>query len=160
MGISAFNFRHHLRDPHVDLPDRTQYSAKPFFDDFRVCPHCERKGRPSVVESLNKSGAVISRSDGESFHLVLGDQPIEFPTNRSSGKPAIMTAGFWYISEREGADQAFTKTVVVTMRTHLRGVRLVNRLERVADLLAERLAGAGQLETYYDFSRNHLHQGF
>lgn len=157
MGISAFNFRHHLRDPHVDLPARTQDSTKPFFNDFKVCPHCERKGRPSVVESLDKSGAVISRSDGESFHLVLGDRPIVF---RLSGKPATMTAGFWYISEREGADQAFTRTVVVTMRTPVGGLPLLNRLERVADLLAERLARAGQLETYYDFSRNHLHQGF
>src|SRR5690348_2657386 len=154
MGI--FELRQYLLDPHVDLPGRTRHSTRPLFKNFTVCPHCEKKGRASVVKALNESGAVISRSDGESFHIVLGDRPIVFPLEKPSSRRTVVTAGFWYVSERNGMEKAFTNTVVVLLRTRLRGAPLLNRLELVADRLAERLAKTGRLETAYDFAGNKL----
>jgi hypothetical protein len=158
MGL--LELRQYLLDPHVDLPGRTRHSTRPLFKNFTVCPHCEKKGRTSVVKPLNQSGVVISRSDGESFHVFLGDRPIAFPSERRSRKTTSIAAGFLYVSERNGIENAFTNTVVVLLRTSLRGARLLSRLELVADRLAKLLAKMGQLETTYEFSGNKLHAGF
>jgi DNA-binding CsgD family transcriptional regulator len=116
-------------------------------------------GRHPVIERLNEAGPVLSRSDGETFHLILGDRPISFPAEKSSGRTEMKTAGFWYITERNGANNAFTQTVVVILRKAPRGgAPLLRHLEMVADELSEKLAKPEPLETLYEYEGNRLHR--
>jgi hypothetical protein len=111
---------------------------------------------------------MISRSDGESFHLVLGDRPISFPAEKSSGRTATMTAGFWYVSEpkprslvagESRGTGGFTETVVVILRKPPKGgPPLMRHLELLADTLAEKITQVGRLNTFYEFDGKHLHR--
>jgi hypothetical protein len=132
----------------------------PFFKNFGACPHCQKKGESFLLEQPDEEEPVISRSDGESFHLVSGDTPISFPADKSSGKPAMMTAGFWYVSEsRPGSPGTggFTETVVVVLRNPPKsGTLLRHHLELLADTLAEKIRLEGQLSTFYEFDGSQL----
>jgi len=121
--------------------------------NFHLCPHCRKQGRPALVETLDKDGPIITRSDGETFHLILGDKPISFPAERPK-ESEVMTAGFWYVHEANGE---FTQTVVVLLRRpRRRGVSLVHHLEMIADRLAEKLKNPRHFATLYEFYGNRL----
>jgi len=157
MGISEFRLQ--LFSGFLGHKDSDQV-LPPYFRNFGVCPHCQRKGGLFLLDRLNDEGPIISRSDGKSFHLVLGDRPISFPAEKSSGKTEMMTAGFWYVSDRESSKTAgTTETVVVILRKPpRRGVDLTRHLETVADRLADRLAKAEEMATLYEFYGNELHR--
>jgi hypothetical protein len=159
MGTPEMRLQLFLEIPSTGQSDRVPKTAKPPMNNFESCLHCEKKGRSPVVERLNEADPVISRSDGESFHLVLGDKPIFFPAEKSSGKSGMMTAGFWYV--KDGNDEAthVTETVVVILRNPpKRGPALMRHLERVADKLAEKLGKADALATLYEFDHHRLHR--
>ncbi len=150
MGL--FGHHHRLSETTNRVPGQPQLLWK----NFNICPHCRRRGRPCIVESLYKDGPVITRSDGETFHLILGDRPISFPDAKPARRIALMTAGFWYVHESLGQ---FTRTVVVMLRRPPRGgVALQRHLEIVADRLADKLSTPEDFESVYDFSRNRLHR--
>jgi hypothetical protein len=163
MGVSDFRLR--LFSGHLGPNDSDQV-LKPFYRNFAVCPHCQKKGGPFLLDRLNNEGPMISRSDGESFHLVLGDRPISFPAEKSSGRTATMTAGFWYVSEPKARSlvagectgtKGFTETVVVILRKPpKRGPALMRHLELLADTLAEKITQLGCLSTLYEFDGKQL----
>jgi hypothetical protein len=165
MGISDFRLR--LFSGTLGSHDSDQV-LKPFLRNFGVCPHCQKKGGPFLLDRLNDEGPMISRSDGESFHLVLGDRPISFPAEKSSGRTEMMTAGFWYVSEAKAGSReseeftgtrGLTETVVVILRKPPKGeVLLMRHLELVADTLAEKITKLGRLATFYEFDGGQLHQ--
>jgi hypothetical protein len=165
MGLSDFRLR--LFSGTLGPNDSVQV-LKPFFRNFGVCPHCQKKGGPFLLERLNDEGPMISRSDGESFHLVLGDRPISFPAEKSSGKTSMMTAGFWYVSEpnprslvtgESTGTNGFTETVVVILRKPPKsGAPLMRHLELLADTLAEKISQVGRLNTFYEFDGKQLHR--
>jgi hypothetical protein len=157
MGISEFRMQ--LFSGFLG-PSESDQVLPPYFRNFGVCPHCQKKGGPFLLDRLNDEGPIISRSDGESFHLVLGGRPISFPAEKSSGKTEMMTAGFWYVSERESArTPGTTETVVVILRKPPRlGVELTRHLETVADRLADKLANEKELATLYEFYGDELHR--
>jgi hypothetical protein len=116
----------------------------------------KKKGGPDILDRLNEWGPVISRSDGMLFHLVLGDRPLEYPAEKSAGKTAMESAGFWYVHEGNGGS---TETVVVIVRRSSgRGIRLLGHLETVADRLAEKLSKQNRLSCLYEFDGRRLHQ--
>jgi hypothetical protein len=149
-------------------PNDSEQGSEPLFRNFSVCPHCQKKGGPFLLERLNDEGPMISRSDGESFHLVLGDRPISFPAEKTSGKTSMMTAGFWYVSERKTGSQesaefagtkGLTETVVVILRKPPKGgAPLMRHLELLADRLADKIATLGRLDTFYEFDGKQLHR--
>jgi hypothetical protein len=165
MGLSDFRLR--LYSGALGHSDSDQV-LKPWFRNFGVCPHCQKKGAPFLLERLNNAGPMISRSDGDSFHLVLGDRPISFPAEKGSGKTSMMTAGFWYVSERRAGSQeseefagtkGFTETVVVILRKPPKGgPPLMRHLELLADTLAEKITRQGRLATFYEFDGKQLHR--
>jgi hypothetical protein len=123
--------------------------------NFNRCPHCQARGRNPLVMRLNENGPMISRSDGQNFHLVLGDRPIEYPAERASGKSDMLTAGFWYQHEANGGS---TETVVVILRKPAKGgVTLPRLLNTIADKLFDRLTRSSLLERTYEFENNQLH---
>jgi hypothetical protein len=108
-----------------------------------------------MLERLNEWGPMISRSDGINFHLVLGDRPIEYPSERAAGKSEMKSAGFWYVHEANGDS---TETVVVILRRAPKGgVALIRYLEIVADKLYEKLQMASRLPCLYEFDGQRLH---
>jgi hypothetical protein len=124
--------------------------------NFNRCPHCIANGRPGMPERMNDWGIMISRSDGETFHLILGDRPIEYPAVRALGKTEMMSAGFWYVHEANGGS---TETVVVILRRLAGGgITLLRDLETVADKLYEKLRKSSRLSCLYEFDGQHLHQ--
>jgi hypothetical protein len=163
MGVSDFRLR--LFSGFLGHNDSDQV-LKPFYRNFGVCPHCQRKGAPFLLDRLNDAGPMISRSDGESFHLVLGDKPISFPAEKSSGKTAMMSVGFWYVSEPKAGSlnsdkltgtMGLTETVVVILRKPPKsGPPLMRHLELLADTLAEKIAQPERLATFYDFDGKQL----
>lgn len=124
--------------------------------NMNQCPHCIKNGRLDLIERLNEWGPTISRSDGENFHLVLGDRPLEYPAERSSGKSEMKSVGFWYLHEANGGS---TETVVVILRRPPTGeVSLLRHLELVADKLFDKLHKSSRLPCLYEFDGHNLHQ--
>jgi hypothetical protein len=168
MGVSEFLLRSYLSFFNSDNSDRRWKPSHRFFRNFGICPHCKKTARPFLLDRLNDEEPMISRSDGESFHLVLGDRPICFPAERSAGKTGMVTAGFWYVTERKTdsrkageSSQATgtTETVVIILRNPpRRGAELTRHLETVADRLADKLAKPEELRTLYEFYGNQLHR--
>jgi hypothetical protein len=141
----------------ANQPERASSPPGTLLRNFEICPHCVKIGRPPLVERLNEAGPVISRSDGISFHLVLGDRPISFPAEKSSGKTDMLTAGFWYMRSLNDDDPPVTETVVVLLRRPPgRGTAVMRCLEAVADKLAEKLIKADHLDTFYEFDGHRL----
>ena len=163
MGVSDFRLR--MFSGYLGPNDSDQV-LKPLYRNFGICPHCQKKCSPYLLERLNDSGPMISRSDGETLHLVLGDRPISFPAEKSSGRTATMTAGFWYVSEpgvrsqvvgESTGTKGLTETVVVILRKPpKRGAELMRHIELLADTLAEKIIQLGHLYTFYEFDGKQL----
>lgn len=157
MGIS--DSRSQLLSETSGFDDKSRVASptpKLLWKNFHICPHCQGKGRSYLIERLSEWGPVISRSDGATFHLVLGDRPIEYPAEKAAGKTEMMSAGFWYVHEANGES---TETVVVILRRPPRGgVPLLRHLEIVADKLAEKLRKPGRLPCLYEFDGQQLHK--
>jgi hypothetical protein len=136
--------------PHRARPPRLPWM------NFKMCPHCLANGRPGMLKTLNEWWPIISRSDGATFHLVLGDRPIFYPAKEATGKTQLMSAGFWYVHEANGGS---TETVVVILRRPPRGgVSLLRHLEMVADKLCAKLRMSSRLSCAYEFDGHRLHQ--
>jgi hypothetical protein len=133
-------------------------AQRPVLKNFNVCPHCRENGRSQELERLNEWGPMISRSDGMTFHLVLGDKPIEYPAEKAAGKTEMVSAGFWYVHEANGGS---TETVVVILRRpSVTDVSLLRYLETVADELYEKLRMSSHLSCLYEFDGQRLRARF
>lgn len=157
MNLIEFRLRLHWPSYRESL-ERLKPS-RGLFRNFQSCPHCEMKGRNPFIELINISAPVISRSDGETFHLFLGDRPISYPAEKSSGKTDKVTAGFWYVKEKDDKSDegdVLAGTVVVMLRRPLGGIGLLRELEIVADKLVEKIAKAQFIETFYEFDGDRL----
>jgi hypothetical protein len=147
--------RHIRRDP-PDVSSVGSSGPRPLLRNFNLCPHCQKRRGPYMLERLNEWGPVISRSDGVSFHLVLGDRPLEYPAERTAGKTEIMSVGFWYVHE---ANAGSTETVVVILlRPPADKIAILRHLETLADKLAEKLQKSSRLPCLYEFGGQHLQE--
>lgn len=125
--------------------------------NFEYCFHSERTGRPSAAERLNEADPIISRSDGDSYHLVLSERTISFPAERSSVKSGRLIAVFWCVKDENDEAAQVTETVAVILRNPpKRGVALRCHVETVADRLAEKFGKTDALATLYEFDGNRL----
>lgn len=160
MSVTEIRLRLHWPD-YREILEKLKPS-RGLFRNFQLCPHCEKNGRNPIVERINDCAPIISRSDGETFHLVLGDRPISYPAEKSAGKTDKVTAGFWYVRERgdrideDNKEEVFAGTVVVMLRKPPGGVGLLEQLEIVADKLVEKINKTQFIETFYEFDGNRL----
>lgn len=157
MGIPDLRLQLFLEVSDTDESKRASKPQEPRMKNFEFCFHSERTGRPSAAERLNETGPIISRSDGESYHLVLGDRTISFPAEESSRKSGRMIAGFWYVKDENDEAAQVTGIVAVILRNPpKRGVALRCHVETVADRLAEKFGKSDALATLYEFDGNRL----
>ena len=148
-----------------------------FFANFQRCPHCEALGRRWEIDRLTETVPIISRSDGENFHLLLGDRPIAYPA--TDGRRIVrMSAGFWFVRERNrifGEMSEFpapdghppsrgrgtwarTEATVVLFHPKWQRTVLLRQIETIADRLAELLEKSEFLENLYEFEGDRLHR--
>jgi hypothetical protein len=55
------------------------------YRNFNEYPHCALHGKQSLLCRLCEGIAMISRSDGKTFHLLLADYPARYPAATASG---------------------------------------------------------------------------
>jgi hypothetical protein len=91
---------------------------------------------------------MISRSDGETFHLLLADRPLPYPIERTAGSASQISVCFWYA--HVARPKHTFSTVVVFPESRTVHPAVFRRIETVADLLAEALARNGSLADFYE----------
>jgi len=91
---------------------------------------------------------MISRSDGETFHLLLADRPLPYPLERAAGPTRKLSLCFWYTHVRQ-PKQTFT-TIVVLAGSRSNHSILFRKIELVADLLTAELAIHEKLAEVYE----------
>lgn len=128
---------------HTDDPTRT-------YRNFNLCPHCQLHGEQALLRRLCEGLPMISRSDGDLFHLLLADRPLPYPLERSSGPTRKISLCFWHCHVSQ--PQTTNSTIVILPSTHTNRPSLFRSIEIVADLLAEELARRGHLDDFYDLT--------
>ena len=119
-----------------------------FHRNFNLCPHCLGQGQQGPLPRLREGMPMISRSDGQAFHLLLADRPLPYPLERSAGPSKQLSLCFWY-THRNLPEYTFS-TIVILEGSRINRPSLYRRIETVADLLAEELAAKEQLAEVYE----------
>jgi hypothetical protein len=124
------------------------------YRNFNLCPHCIFQGRDSLLRRLCEGIPMISRSDGQSFHLLLADKPLPYPAERCAKKSKMVSICFWY--SHIGSGSTTLTTVVLLTRGDSEYASFFRKIEHVADLLAAQLLERPQLPTLYKFDEHNL----
>ncbi len=123
--------------------------AEVAYRNFNLCPHCQAQGEPALLHRLREGLPMISRSDGERFHLVLADRPLPYPNERSAGPTRQISVCFWYSHVDE---PSVTYSVIVILKGSDTNCPAIFRMiETIADLLAAELARYGHVDDFYEF---------
>lgn len=122
------------------------------YRNFNLCPHCAFNGQQSLLCRLCEGLPMISRSDGETFHLLLADRPLPYPAEVTAGASRQISVCFWYSHVRQAQETLSTVVILSDSRTNHPAV--FRRIEKVADLLAEELAREGHLAGCYELFEN------
>ena len=127
-----------------------EYLVRPeiAYRNFNLCPHCAFNGQQSLLCRLCEGLPMISRSDGETFHLLLADRPLPYPIEDTAGTARQISVCFWYSHVRQLQETLSTIVILSDSRTNHRAV--FRRIETVADLLAEELVREGRLAGFYE----------
>jgi hypothetical protein len=118
------------------------------YQDFIVCPHCEANGKNGFLWSVCGLPPLISRSDGESYHLFLNDRPIRYPIERGQNKGKILIS-FSYTHDR-GRDEDTTTGVIFRLGEQRNLLNL--QIKDVTDALSSELSCSCRLESLYDLT--------
>jgi hypothetical protein len=122
--------------------------------NFNLCPHCLHQGEQGFLSRMCESMPMISRSDGDTFHLLLADRPLVYPQERKAVASVSVSVCFWYSHVATGPE---TYTIVVILPdTRLDQPVLFRFIDSVADLLADKLLHTNHLASFYRFSGDSL----
>lgn len=128
---------------------------KAAYRNFSLCPHCAFNGQQALLCRLCEGLPMISRSDGETFHLLLADRPLPYPLERTAGLSCKISVCFWYAHVRQPKCTFTTIVILAGSRTNHPGV--FRKIEVIADLLAEELTRGGQLAEVYELVEDAAH---
>lgn len=122
--------------------------------NFNLCPHCIHHGQQGFLCRLCESMPMISRSDGDTFHLLLADRPLAYPQEPKTVASDAVSVCFWYSHVDTGST---THAVVVILpETRLDQPVLFRVIDSVADLLADKLLHTNRLASFYRLSGDSL----
>ena len=119
------------------------------YRNFNLCPHCRRRGRQALLCRMCEGLPMISRSDGESFHLLLADRPLPYPNEMAAGPSRRTSVCYWY-AHVAGCDQN-RSTIVFMPCTNNLCSNAFRWIETAADLLATELMHGPDLAEFYEF---------
>lgn len=131
-----------------------QENSATAFRNFNLCPHCQLHGQDALLCRLCEGLPMISRSDGNSFHLLLADHPLPYPNEPSMEPVQSLSVCFWYshISQPD-----VTNSTIVTLSSqHSARPAIFRIIEKIADLLAQKLERSGRLAQFYHFTGSSL----
>ncbi len=111
------------------------------YRNFNLCPHCSATGREPTLWRYCEGFPMISRSDGDTFHLVLADRPRPYPAERSVQNTFYLSLCFLYEHELFDGTQAS----IVLIEARKCGPSLYRQIEEIADSLAAGLQDCGRL---------------
>jgi hypothetical protein len=92
---------------------------------------------------------MISRSDGETFHLVLADRPLPYPIERSAGPTRRISVCLCYCHIGRSAETYCS--IVILRASQTNRPSIFRMIETVAAMLAAGLSGCGRLDGFYEF---------
>jgi hypothetical protein len=122
--------------------------------NFGICPHCALHGQKGIVFLASKDTPLISRSDGESFHLWLAIGPDIWYAKDGSPVAGRMATNFQYAADKQGIAG---EQVSVVLRTYqLNAAAVQTAVRDVADILAEMIASGKRLATAYFYDNGTL----
>ena len=124
-------------------------SSTVVYRNFNLCPHCISHGQQALLCRLCEGIPMISRSDGESFHLLLADRPLPYPLEQGYAARRRVSVCFWYSHVSQPNSTLSTIVVLPDSRTNHPAV--FRMIEAAADLLAEELVASGTLSAFYEF---------
>ena len=122
--------------------------------NFNLCPHCLRHGQQGFLSRLCESMPMISRSDGNTFHLLLADRPLAYPQEPKTVASNAVSVCFWYSHVDTGSTTY--AVVVILPETRLDQPVLFRVIDSVADLLADKLLHTNHLASFYRLSGDSL----
>lgn len=105
------------------------------YRNFNLCFHCMTAGREPTLWRYCEGFPMISRSDGDTFHLVLADRPRPYPAERSVRNTFYHSLCFSYEHELFGG----TRASIVLIEARKCGLSLYRQIEDIADSLAAEL---------------------
>jgi len=115
------------------------------YRNFSVCPHCTKQAKEDVLWRLSEGFPMISRSDGETYHLLLADHPRAFPAELSFSASGVSLC-FMYEHLATGN---VTQVALVVIFGKADCPRLTYRqIEELADLLAGNLMESSGLPSF------------
>lgn len=92
---------------------------------------------------------MISRFDGQRFHLLPADRPLPYPIEKSAGPTKKVSLCFWYSHARR--PKCTLSCIVILSGTRTNHPSLYRKIELIADLLAEELIRQGDLAVVYEY---------
>lgn len=119
------------------------------YRNFNLCPHCSLHGQQALLCRLCEGLPMISRSDGETFHLLLADRPLPYPIERAAGLTDRISVCFWYSHVRH--PRTTFSTIVILPESRTNHPAVFRMIEAAADLLAEELLRGERLADLYEF---------
>jgi hypothetical protein len=128
------------------------------YRNFNLCPHCALRGEDALLRRLCEGIPMISLSDGKTFHLLLADRPLPYPSERNSGDTRKLSACFWY--SHNCNPQSMCSTVVVLPACPVAHTSIFRQIEFIADLLAAELLHDGRLGAMYEFTGGQINEIF
>jgi hypothetical protein len=127
------------------------------YRNFNLCPHCKKQGKETFLWRFSEGFPMISRSDGETFHLLLADSPRSYPAELSSGRTNSLSLCFFYEHQ---ATRNMTQAVTVLISGESgRGSLTYRQIESIADLLAADLMESSELPTLQILEAGELTDG-
>jgi hypothetical protein len=127
-------------------------TVQPEHRNFSICPHCIKQGKEGVLWRLSEGFPMISRSDGETYHLLLADRQRAYPAELSFRTSALSLC-FMYEHLATGNT---THVALVVIFEQIDCPRLTYRqIEDVADLLAWTLMENSELPSLLEGERTH-----
>ena len=124
-----------------------QIPAAPY-RNFNLCPHCVSTGQQALLCRVCEGSPMISRSDGETFHLLLTDHPMPYGDQGHAGASNKLSVCFWYAHVRQ--PNCTYSTTVILASSPTNHLSLFRKIELVADLLTADLAREGKLGEVYE----------
>lgn len=131
------------------MPVNCSPVAPAAYRNFNLCPHCAFHGQQALLRRLSEGLPMISRSDGQRFHLLLADRPLPYPLEKSAGPTNKVSVCFWYSHIRR--PKCTLSCIVILSGTRTNHPSLYRKIELIADLLAEELIRQGDLAVVYEY---------
>jgi hypothetical protein len=92
---------------------------------------------------------MISRSDGQCFHLLLADRPLPYPIEKSAGPTKKLSVCFWYCHVRR--PKCTLSCIVILPGRRTNHPSLYRKIELIADLLTGELVREADLADVYEY---------